>query len=75
MSSLEQEVAGLLSDGGLTLGLVESATGGLISHLVTNVPGSSDYYKGSITAYSNQAKVKLVGVREETIQKFGAVSA
>ncbi len=75
MSSLEQEVAGLLGDRGLTLGLVESATGGLISHLVTNVPGSSDYYKGSITAYSNQAKVKLVGVRAETIQKFGAVSA
>jgi nicotinamide-nucleotide amidase len=75
MNSLEQEVASLLSDRGLTLGLVESATGGLISHLITNVPGSSDYYKGSITAYSNQAKVELVGVWEETIQKFGAVSS
>ena len=75
MSGLEQEVAGLLCGQGLTLGLVESATGGLISHLITNVPGSSDYYKGSVTAYSNQAKVSLAGVRAETIQRFGAVSA
>lgn len=74
MTSLEQEVGTLLRQRGLTLGLVESATGGLISHLITNVPGSSDYYKGSITAYSNQAKISLVGVREETLKKHGAVS-
>ena len=75
MSSLEQEVGTLLHQKGLTLGLVESATGGLISHLITNVPGSSDYYKGSVTAYSNQAKINLVGVGEETIKKYGAVSS
>jgi len=74
MTSLEQEVGSLLRRRGLTLGVVESATGGLISHLITNVPGSSDYYKGSITAYSNEAKTKIVGVREETINKYGAVS-
>jgi len=74
MTSLEQEVGNLLRHKGLTLGLVESATGGLISHLITNVPGSSDYYKGSVIAYSNQAKVSLVGVEEETINKYGAVS-
>jgi len=74
MTSLEQEVGNLLRQKGLTLGLVESATGGLISHLITNVPGSSDYYKGSVTAYSNEAKIKIVGVKEDTISKYGAVS-
>ncbi len=75
MTILEQEVGALLRQKGLTLGLIESATGGLISHLITNVPGSSDYYKGSVTAYSNQAKINLVGVREETIKKYGSVSS
>jgi len=74
MTSLEQEVGDLLSQKGLTLGLVESATGGLISHLITNIPGSSDYYKGSVTAYSNEAKIKIVGVKEDTINQYGAVS-
>ncbi len=74
MASLEQEVGNLLRRKGLTLGVVESATGGLISHLLTNVPGSSDYYKGSVTAYSNEIKIEVVGVKEETINKYGAVS-
>ena len=75
MTSLEQGVANLLRQKGLTLGVIESATGGLISHLITNVPGSSDYYEGSITAYSNQVKTGVVGVRENTISKYGAVSS
>lgn len=75
MKSIEQEVGGLLDQKGLTLGFAESATGGLISHLVTNVPGSSGYYKGSITAYSNQIKINLLGVTEKTIKKYGAVSS
>ena len=74
MTSLEQEVGNLLRQKGLTLGTVESATGGLISHLITNTPGSSDYYKGSVTAYSNEVKIKVVGVKEDTINKYGAVS-
>ena len=74
MTSLEQEVGSLLRRKGLTLGVVESATGGLISHLITNVSGSSDYYKGSITAYSNGVKIKIVGVKEDTINKYGVVS-
>ena len=73
--SLEQEVGALLRQKGLTLGLVESASGGLISHLITNVPGSSDYYKGSVTAYSNEVKIKVVGVKEGTINQYGAVSS
>ena len=74
MAGLEQEVGNLLLQKGLTLGIVESATGGLISHLITNVPGSSDYYKGSVTAYSNEVKIKVVGVKEDTINRYGAVS-
>ena len=74
MTNLEQEVGSLLRQKGLTLGVVESATGGLISHLITNVPGSSDYYKGSVTAYSDEVKVKIIGVKEDTINKYGAVS-
>ena len=72
--SLEQEVGDLLRQKGLTLGLVESASGGLISHRITGVPGSSDYYKGSVTAYSNEVKSKVVGVREDTTNQYGAVS-
>ena len=72
--SLEKEVGALLHQKGLTLGVVESASGGLISHLITNVPGSSDYYKGSVTAYSNEVKIKVVGVKEETLDQYGAVS-
>ena len=74
MANLEQEIGSLLRQKGLTLGIVESATGGLISHLITNVPASSDYYRGSVTAYSNEAKIKVVGVKEDTINKYGAVS-
>ena len=74
MADLEQEIDNLLRQRGLTLGIVESATGGLISHLITNITGSSDYYKGSVTAYSNEVKIKVVGVKEATINKYGAVS-
>ena len=66
MGNLEQDVGNLLRQKGLTLGVVESATGGLISHWITNVPGSSDYYKGSLTAYSNEIKIRVVGVKEDT---------
>ncbi len=73
--SIEEEVSALLRRKGLTLGIVESASGGLISHLITGVPGSSDYYKGSVTAYSNEVKIKIVGVREKTLNQYGAVSS
>ena len=74
MMALEQDAGELLRQKRLTLGLVESATGGLISYLITDVPGSSDYYKGSVTAYSNRVKISLVGVKGETIERYGAVS-
>jgi nicotinamide-nucleotide amidase len=74
MAALEHEIGELLRRKGLTLGAVESATGGLVSHLITNVSGSSDYYKGSVTSYSNEVKTGLVGVKLETLKKYGAVS-
>ena len=75
MKTLAQEIINLLREKHLTLAVVESATGGLISHLITNVPGASDVYLGSITSYSNDVKIKVVGVKAETIKKYGAVSA
>jgi nicotinamide-nucleotide amidase len=74
-NKLSQEIGELLKQKGLTLGVVESATGGLISHLITNIPGSSDYYKGSVTSYSNEIKMKVIGVKASTLEKRGAVSA
>ncbi len=74
MAKIEEEVSSLLRQQGLTLGIVESATGGLISHLMTNIPGISDYYQGAITSYSNEVKIKVVGVKEDTINQYGAVS-
>lgn len=58
----------------LTIGTVESATGGKIADRITNVAGSSDYFRGSVVAYSNEAKIALLAVKGETIDNYGAVS-
>jgi len=68
-------VGELLLQRGLWLAVAESCTGGLIGHLLTNVPGSSAYYMGSVTAYANEAKARLLGVSWDTLEKYGAVSA
>lgn len=57
-----------------TLSVAESCTGGYISHLITSNAGSSQYYKGSVTAYAYQTKENLLGVGKDTLLKFGAVS-
>jgi PncC family amidohydrolase len=81
MTALPEEIAQLLkayqakTGKLLTIGTVESATGGRISDKITNVPGSSDYYKGSIVSYSNEAKTDIVGVKKQTLKKHGAVSS
>jgi PncC family amidohydrolase len=71
---IETTVGNLLRQRGLRLAIAESCTGGLVSHLVTNVPGSSTYFMGGIVAYAYDAKVRLLGVRWETLEKYGAVS-
>lgn len=71
---IEFLLAEQLTDLDWTLALAESCTGGLISHRVTNVAGASEYYLGGVVAYSNAAKQHLLGVTQETLDKFGAVS-
>ena len=72
--TLEVTTGKLLLERGLRLATAESCTGGLVGHLLTNVPGSSAYYLGSIIAYSNEMKVSLLNVSWETLDHFGAVS-
>jgi PncC family amidohydrolase len=74
MQPLEEVVGKLLRERGLTLAMAESCTGGLIGHRITDVPGSSEYYLGSITAYAYEAKEVLLGVRHSTLYDLGAVS-
>lgn len=71
---LEEKVGVLLRNKNLLLTVAESCTGGLVGHRITNIPGSSDYYLGSVTAYAYEVKESLLGVQHETLQKFGAVS-
>jgi PncC family amidohydrolase len=72
--SLEVRVGELLRRRGLRLATAESCTGGLFSHLITNVPGSSTYFMGGVVSYAYEAKVRLLGVRWSTLEKYGAVS-
>ena len=71
--SLEAVVGSLLRESQLTVSVAESCTGGLISHLLTNVSGSSDYFLMAGVTYANQAKMKLLGVSQETLRSCGAV--
>jgi PncC family amidohydrolase len=64
----------LLRERTLKLAAAESCTGGLIADRITNIPGSSEYFLGGIVAYAYEAKVKLLGVSWDTLQKYGAVS-
>ncbi len=72
--TLEQVVGRLLQERGLLFGSAESCTGGYVAHLMTSVPGSSEYFAGSVVAYSNALKTQLLGVRPETLERCGAVS-
>ena len=80
MAELEADIARLIREYQaktgklLTIGTVESATGGRIADRITNVLGSSDYFKGSIVAYSNEVKIALLGVKRKTLENYGAVS-
>jgi nicotinamide-nucleotide amidase len=71
---LENLLGPLLKRHGFQLAVAESCTGGLVSHRITNVPGSSEYYLGGVTAYAYEAKVRLLGVSWDTLNTHGAVS-
>jgi nicotinamide-nucleotide amidase len=72
--SLEQELAKTARSKNVTIYLAESCTGGLASDLITNVPGSSAYFLGSVVCYSDPSKIELLGVKKATISVQGAVS-
>ena len=72
--NLEETVGDMLVKCGYTISTAESCTGGLLGHRFTNVPGSSTYYLGGVVSYSDDMKMKTLGVQENTLQEFGAVS-
>ncbi|MDE6215627.1 CinA family protein [Bacteroides sp.] len=71
---LEEEIGKVLEAKKLFLSTAESCTGGGIAALITSIPGSSNYFKGGIVAYSNEVKMSLLDVSAETLEMYGAVS-
>ncbi len=69
-----EKIAELLKKEHFTVATAESCTGGLIGHMLTNIPGSSEYYRGGVISYSNDVKECILGVRKSTLDKYGAVS-
>lgn len=72
--SIETQVGETLRQRNLTLATAESCTGGLIADRITNIPGSSEYFRGGIVAYAYEAKVALLDVSWDTLRTYGAVS-
>jgi len=72
--SLESTLFNALMESSKTLSFAESCTGGMLSNTLVSIPGASNVFKGSVVTYSNDSKVKLLEVKKETIEKFGAVS-
>ena len=71
---VEEKLGRLLRKKHLTIATAESCTGGLIGDRLTDVPGSSEYFVGGVIAYSNNVKMSMLGVRRQTLTKWGAVS-
>lgn len=72
--TIEEDIHEILSANNQTLSTAESCTGGAIAASLTAIPGSSQYFKGGVVAYSNEIKTKFLGVQEKTLSNFGAVS-
>ena len=71
---LEVVIGNTLREKKLTISVAESCTGGYLSHLITSVPGSSEYFLGSMIPYAYEIKMRQLGVKPETLEKYGAVS-
>ena len=69
-----QDINSLFREKGLTLGSVESFTGGLFARGITAVPGASKFYKGALVTYATEEKVRLLGISQEDVDKYGVVS-
>ena len=72
--NLQKEVGKTIKAKGKTLALAESISGGLAGSMITDVPGASEFFRASLVAYSNEAKVRLLAVNETTMQAHGTVS-
>ena len=72
--TMQEAIGEMLLQKGKTMCTAESCTGGYVSHLITSIPGSSAYFVGSVVSYSNELKVRILGVSPETLKTFGAVS-
>lgn len=71
---LEEVIGLLLRERGMAISVAESCTGGLLQDKITNIAGSSDYFMGGMVTYSNESKMRHLGVRRESLEKYGAVS-
>jgi nicotinamide-nucleotide amidase len=71
---IEVVIGNTLREKKLTLSIAESCTGGYLSHQITSVPGSSEYFLGSLIPYAYEIKMRQLGVKPETLEKYGAVS-
>ena len=74
VDSLEEVCFALLKDRGLTVGTAESCTGGLLAKLLTDLPGSSAVFRGGVVSYTNGVKAGLLGVPQDLLDRYGAVS-
>lgn len=68
------KISNLLEQRNITIATAESCSGGLIAHTLTNISGSSVYFDRGIVSYSNKAKIDLLGIKEDILEEFGAVS-
>ena len=75
VTSLEEVVSRLLKEAGMTIGVAESITGGLLAKRLTDLPGASAVFKGGVVSYTNEVKTAVLGVPEEMLNEHGAVSA
>ena len=69
-----EEIGRELREAGFMIACAESCTGGLLTSMLTDIPGSSAYLMGSVVSYSNDVKSRVLGVSEETLSRYGAVS-
>lgn len=74
INEINKKIASALKRNKITLAAAESCTGGLFSDYVTNLAGSSEYFKGAVIAYSNESKIKTLKVSKKTLINYGAVS-
>ena len=72
--SLSSLIGSAMLNHDYTISTAESCTGGLLSHVLTGISGSSDYFMGGVVAYSNVIKEQVLGVQAKTLQAYGAVS-